>query len=175
MALREDEQRVLRWLSQYGPMTKTMLRKLLYYKPSNTAMKILQSLKRDHYIAEIQNGDFFAIDKFCTLHYKMIMAVWVMLQFVQQIDPDGHRQADFPSQIFFLKENSAYEIIVLDANEGHRLRLLQLQEHTKYIIVVPDMAMAEDLVLPEAPYLFATTEFQTWTKEPKITFYSAGG
>lgn len=175
MALREDEQRVLRWLSQYGPMGKTMLRKLLHYKPSTTAMKILQSLKRDRYITEIQNGDYFAIDRFCTPDPRMVSAVWIMIQFIEHIHPDEHRLADMPAQIFFLKDQVAYEIIVLERGEEHRLQLLQIQKNTKYIIVIPDMRMEEDLFLPDAPCLLATMEYETLIKDPKITFYSAGG
>ena len=64
-----------------------------------------------------------------------------------------------------------YEILVLNPDEEHLVRLLQPQKNTKYILVVPNMEMAESLQLPDAPCLFATAE-PTEKEEPKITFYS---
>ena len=41
----------------------------------------------------------------------------------------------------------------------------------KYIIVVPDMDMVEQLQLPDAPCLFATVTPNGF-EEPEITFYT---
>ncbi len=61
--------------------------------------------------------------------------------------------------------------MVLYEGEQSQLRLLQPQEDLKYIIIVPHIAMAEKLKLPDAPCLFATVDFQG-DEEPKIIFYS---
>ena len=90
---------------------------------------------------------------------------------IEQIDPEAHWQADAPAQISFLKDKTAYEIVVLYEDEDHLARLLQPQEDTKYIFVVPNMGFANKLMLPDAPCLFATVE-QTEAGTPKITFYS---
>lgn len=102
----------------------------------------------------------------------MITAVWVLLQFIEQIAPEAHWQADAPAQISFLKDKTAYEIVVLYEDEDHLVRLLQPQEDTKYILVVPNMEFANKLILPDAPCLFATVD-QTECEAPKITFYSS--
>jgi len=167
----EDEQLVLRWLSQYGPLSKNVLRRLLHYKNTETRDRILAGLRRRRYIYEIQGGRFFAVDKYDKPVPRMQTAVWVLLQFSQQIQPDHHYQATVPSQIFFLKEKQIYEILVLKEGEEHLVRLLQPQKNTKYIIVVPNMEMAEDLPIPKAPCLFETVE-PTEKEEPKVTFYS---
>ena len=57
-------------------------------------------------------------------------------------------------------------------DEDHLVRLLQPQEDTKYILVVPNMEFANKLILPDAPCLFATVD-QTECEAPKITFYSS--
>lgn len=171
MALMEEEQLILSWLSQYGPLPKTAIRHLLPYKQGQTVNRILQGLKRRRYIVEIEDGAYLATDRYCEPKQRMLAAVWVLIQFAQQIAPGSHHQADSPSQIFFLKESIAYEIVVLYEGEDHLLRLLQPQEDTKYIIVVPDRSMVERLPLPDAPCLFATVEPSDET-EPKITFYS---
>lgn len=54
----------------------------------------------------------------------------------------------------------------------HPASLLQPQEDTKYILVVPNMEFANKLILPDAPCLFATVD-QTECEAPKITFYSS--
>lgn len=56
--------------------------------------------------------------------------------------------------------------------QDHLVRLLQPQEDTKYILVVPNMEFANKLILPDAPCLFATVD-QTECEAPKITFYSS--
>lgn len=174
MPLMEDEQLVLRWLSQYGPLSKNVLRRFLHYKNTETRDRILVGMRRRRYIYEIQGGKYYAVDKYDKPVPKMQTAVWVLLQFSKQIKPDHHYQATVPSQIFFLKGKLIYEILVLREGEEHLIRLLQPQENTKYIIVVPNMEMAENLQLPKAPCLFATVE-PTDKEEPKITFYSAQG
>ena len=171
MPLMEDEQLVLRWLSQYGPLSKGVLHRLLYYKPFETKKRILAGMKRRRYICEIQGGKYFAVDKYDKPVPKMQTAIWVLLQFSEQIQPDHHYQASIPSQIFFLKGKLLYEILVLNEGEDHLVRLLQPQENTKYIFVVPNMEMAENLVLPDAPCLFAMVE-PTDREEPKVTFFT---
>ena len=100
-----------------------------------------------------------------------MLAVWVLLKFIDFVDPMAHYPAVYPSQLFFLKENTGYEIVVLYEGEGNLLRLLQPQDDLKYIIVLPHISMAAKLKLPKAPCLFATIEFQG-KDEPEILFYS---
>ncbi len=83
----------------------------------------------------------------------------------------AHYPAVYPSQLFFLKDNIGYEIIVLYEGETNLLKLLQPAEDLKYIIVLPVISMAEQLKLPKAPCLFATVDFRGG-EEPEVTFYS---
>jgi len=171
MALIEDERLVLRWLSQYGPLRLPQIWGLLHYRPQRSANRLIQNMKRARRIAPIEGGEYLAIDQYCEPKPRMITAVWVLLQFIEQIDPEAHWQADAPAQISFLKDKTAYEIVVLYEDEDHLARLLQPQEDTKYIFVVPNMGFANKLMLPDAPCLFATVE-QTGAGTSKITFYS---
>ena len=72
---------------------------------------------------------------------RTIMAVWVLLKFIELVDPMAHYSAVYPSQLFFLKENNGYEIVVLYEGEENLLRLLQPSEDLKYIIVLPVISM----------------------------------
>jgi len=54
--LLQDEQYVVRWLSQYGALTRTQVIKLLRDKSHKTAEQIIGNLKRQMMIAEISGG-----------------------------------------------------------------------------------------------------------------------
>ena len=158
MALMEDERLILRWLSQYGPLRWLQIRGLLYYRPQRSVNRLVQNMKHARRIAAIEDGEYLAVDQYCEPKQRMITAVWVLLQFIEQIDPEAHWQADAPAQVSFLKDKTAYEIVVLYEDEDHLVRLLQPQGDTKYILVVPNMEFANKLILPDAPCLFATVD-----------------
>ena len=168
--LLQDEINIVKWLSQYGALPKTQLIRMLQ-KPRNTAEKILRNLKRESRIADVSGGYYIGLDALCRPNQRTIIAVWVLLQFIESVDPMAHYPAVYPSQLFFLKENTGYEIVVLHEGEEHLLRLLQPSEDLKYIIVLPVISMAERLKLPKAPCLFATVDY-CGNDEPKVNFYS---
>ena len=170
--LLEDERNVIKWLSQYGALPKAQVIRLLRDKSPETAAKILRNLKREHQITDIAGGYYLAVDEMCKPDQRTILAVWVLLKFIDYVDPMAHYPAVYPSQIFFLKENIGYEIVVLYDGEQHLAKLLQPQDdEMKYIFVLPSIAMASKMVLPKAPCLFATVNF-AGEEEPDITFYS---
>ena len=168
--LLQDEQYVVKWLSQYGALPKTQIVRMLQ-KPPQTADKILRNLKKQMRIADVSGGYYIGLDSMCQPDQRTILAVWVLLKFIDYVDPMAHYPAVYPSQIFFLKENCGYEIVVLYEGEQSLLRLLQPQEDLKYIIVLPHISMAARLRLPDAPCLFAMVDFQG-AEEPTVTFYS---
>lgn len=166
----QDEQHVVKWLSQYGALPKTQIIKMLQ-KPPNTADKILRNLKKQMRIADVSGGYYIGLDSMCKPDQRTIMAVWVLLKFIDQVDPMAHYPAVYPSQLFFLKENVGYEIVVLYEGEQSLLRLLRPEEDLKYIIILPHISMANTLRLPKAPCLFATVDYNG-ENEPEVYFYS---
>ncbi len=168
--LMTDEQYVVKWLSQYGALTKTQIMKMLQ-KPPQTADKILRNLKKQMRISDVSGGYYLGLDSMCQPDQRLILAVWVLLKYIDQVEPMAHYPAVYPSQLFFLKQNTGYEIVVLYEGEENLLRLLQPQEDLKYIIVVPHISMAANMRLPSAPCLFATVDFKG-EEEPEIVFYS---
>lgn len=168
--LLQDEQYVVRWLSQYGALPKSQLIRMLQ-KSDRTAEKILRNLKRQMRIADVSGGYYIGLDAMCQPDQRMVLAVWVLLKFIDYVEPMAHYPAVYPSQIFFLKENYGYEIVVLYDGEQNLLRLLQPEDDLKYIIVLPHISMAAGLKLPNAPCLFATVDFQG-AEEPEVIFYS---
>ena len=169
--LLQEEQYVFRWLSQYGTLTKKQIVALLHHKPEATAERIISNLLRSRLIFRTGGGVYLSSDPLSKPDERLLTAIWILTKFIQSIDPMAHYRADYPSQIFFLKDTVGYEVVVLNQDEGHLLRLLQPQDDLKYIIVVPDIGMVPNLPLPDAPCLFATVDL-TDAGGADITFYS---
>lgn len=165
-----DEQYVVKWLSQYGALPRAQIIKMLQ-KPPQTAEKILRNLKRQMRIADVSGGYYIGLDPMCQPDQRMILAIWVLLRFIDKVEPMAHYPAVYPSQLFFLKENVGYEIVVLYDGEQNLLKLLQPQEDMKYIVVVPRIDMVSTVRPPNAPCLFATVDF-CGQDEPEVRFYS---
>ena len=172
--LLQEEQHIVHWLTQYGALTRTQVIRLLKDKPPQTAEKIIRSLKREMMIHEIDGGYYLGVDPMRKTDQRIMLAVWVLLQFVDRLEPMAHYPATYPSQLFFLKENMGYEIVVLYDGEQHLARLLQPQEELRYIFVLPRISMAQELVLPSVPCLFATVDYNG-QEIPTVRFYSEGG
>lgn len=168
--LLKEEQYVIKWLSQYGALPKTQIIKMLQ-KSDAAAEKIIKNLKKRMQIDDVGGGYYIGLDSVCTPDQKLIAAVWVLLKFIDKVDPMAHYPAVYPSQLFFLKENIGYEIVVLYEGEQSQLRFLQPEEDLKYIIVVPHKSMIEKLRLPNAECLFATVDY-TGNEEPEVIFYN---
>ena len=163
--LLDDERHVIKWLSQYGALTKTQVIRLLRDKTPETAEKILKQLNVEKprlikalavagVFGNVIGGYYLALDGLCKPDQRTILAVWVLLRFIDYVDPMAHYPAVYPSQIFFLKENTGYEIVVLYDGEQHLSKLLQPQDdEMKYIFVLPNIAMASQMMLPKAPCL----------------------
>ena len=168
--LLQDEQYVVKWLSQYGALPKTQIIRMLQ-KPPHTAEKILKNLKKQMQISDVGGGYYLGLDHMCHPDQRTILAVWVLLKFIDYVEPMAHYPAVYPSQLFFLKENMGYEIVVLYEGESGNLRLLQPEEDLKYIIILPHISMAGQLKLPNAPCLFATVDY-CGKEEPEVYFYA---
>lgn len=157
------------WSSGWA-LPKSQLTRMLQ-KPPQTAERIIKNLEKQMRAADVGGGYYVGLDSLCRPDQRTILAVWVLLKFIDYVDPMAHYPAVYPSQIFFLKENVGYEIVVLYEGEQGLLRLLQPQDDLKYIIVLPRISMAEKLKLPKVPCLFATVGFEG-AEEPEVTFYT---
>lgn len=173
--LLQEEQYVVHWLTQYGVLTKNQVIQMLHDRPPEAAKKVIRNLKRELMICEISGGYYLGIDSMSKPDQRTILAVWVLLQFIGQVEPMAHYPAIYPSQIFFLKGNVGYEIVVLYDGEQHLTRLLRPEEDLKYIFVLPHISMAQELVIPSSvPSLFATVDY-SGQDVPTVKFYTEGG
>ena len=170
--LLQDENFFLKWLSQFGTMTRAQAVRMLR-KPEQTANKIIRNLIREQRIAELCKGEILAMDELCKVNNKLTLAIWVLLQFIDKINPMDHYPATHPSQLFFLKENVGYEVVVLLEGEAPMAMLLEPYKDIKYIIVVENVGMIARVPIPEATCIFATVDYQE-NADPLVRFYSEG-
>ena len=168
--LLDEERYVVKWLSQYGALQKTQVIRMLN-KPRRTAEKILQNLRKQLMIADLASGYFIGLDNLCQPDYRMITAVWVLTEFIDKINPLSHYPATYPAQLFFLKDNTGYEVMVVREGENELLRFLKPEEDLKYIIVLPNVRMLSELKLPKADIIFATVNFKG-ESEPEVSFFA---
>lgn len=170
--LLDEEKLVIKWLSQYHALKRAQVVGMLHEKTPDVAEKIIKNLIKTNMICELPGG-YLALDHMDEIDSRTVTAIWVLLKFIDKIEPNAHYPSTYPSQIFFLKENIGYEIMVLYDGEQHLTRLLQIDdEDTKYIFVTPDVGYTQELVLPETPCLFATvTETEAVAD---VVFYQGG-
>lgn len=146
-----DEQLIINALRQYDCLKKEQLIQLLYYKPRDIAEKILNSLVKRQLLLVDESGNV-KHDPRCDYNFKTEIAFWILLKYIQVINPDEHYKANYPSEIYFLKEKNQYEIVVLRADEEYVLGMLSNTERgsnddddesdeTRYIIAVPKLSM----------------------------------
>lgn len=168
--LLKDEQYVIKWLSQYGALPKAQIMGLLQ-KNEEATRRILKGLRAQQRLFYISDGYYVGLDPMCRPDQRTLIAVWVLLKFIDKVDPLAHHPATYPSQIFFLKENIGYEIVVLYEGDEDRTRLLEMEDGKKYIIVVSKPSQIAKLHLPDVPCLFATVDFAD-EEVPDIHFFT---
>lgn len=184
--LLKEEKLVLHCLSLYGCLRWEQLIKLMKNKPKETADKILIGLKKRQYIIDDESG-YVKLDYKTEPDQKIIAAFWILLQYIDKIDFNAHYPANYPSEIFFLRDNIQYEIIALNPNEENLIKMLFLENRNnstseedvmKYIIVVPDTDTIENCLknIPESvienkQVLFTTIEYDYDTGIPNIQYY----
>lgn len=183
--LLKEEKLVLSCLEIYECLKWEQLVKLMYNKQPDTAAKILTGLKKRQYIVEDECG-YVKLDPRSQPDQKTIYSFWILLKYIDKIN-NAHYAANFPSSIFFLKDNVQYEIMMLYANEENLVKMLFLENKNtskdeedaiKYIIIVPNEETIENClggipeqVLANGQVLFATVEYSPDEEEPNIQYF----
>ena len=165
-----DERTIMYCLSQYESISMEQAIRFLHRKPNQTAQKIIRSLRKQHRISFLKGGSYIGAAPVSKAAPKTEAAIWVLLRYIDQIGPMDHRKADYPSQIYFIRNRSAYEIIVLGEGEQQLTSLLHPRDEIKYIIIVPDERMISTVRLPNAPCMFATVTYGDGDA-PEVSFY----
>lgn len=178
--LLKEEQVVIDCLSKYYCLKWEQLVQLLHYKTEDVAKRILSGLKKRQIIMEDGAG-YIMLDPRTTPDPKTIAAFWVLLKFIKRINPREHYRAEYPSDIFFLKENVQYEIVVLNKGEEHLISMLkgynrtsssEEEDEVRYIIVVQDEEQIEECLnkIGGMKVLFASVTYGEG-EVPEVDFY----
>ena len=101
-----DEKIIMYWLSQYGVMIQEQALMLLYDKPRQTAQKIIRGLIKNNRICYINGGYYIGAGPMCKPDEKTITAIWVLLRYIGKIGIYDHHSANYPGQIYFLKDQT---------------------------------------------------------------------
>lgn len=156
-----DERLVKQWLSMYGALPRMQIMKLLNKNKISDATNLIKGLVRRGELYEQDGGVFLALDPRQRMSERIIKALWVLIYYREKIEPDNHYPADFPSEIYFLKDNQEYEIFVLNKGEEFKLNHLKRREGVRYIIVVPTIeeSYISSLAIPNIEYIYATVDY----------------
>lgn len=164
--LLSEEQLVVQWLSQYGPLPIDLVRTWLSYKPQNVQDKILKNLLIHGFIYQVAEN-ILTIDPTMVIpNEDIVRAGWVLSR-LDGIDPHAHYPARFPAQIHFLSHQFGVDIMVIHPGSEHLVYLLESSEQLKYIFVIEDIAQLPLAVPDDVPYMIA------YAPTPShITFYT---
>lgn len=164
--LLSEEQLVVKWLSQYGPLPIDLVRTWLSYKPQNVQEKILNNLLTHGFIHQ-PSAHILTIDPTMVIpNEDIVLAGWVLSR-LEGIDPHAHYPARYPAQIHFLSHQFGVDIMVIHPGSEHLVYLLESSEQLKYIFVIEDIAQLPLAVPDDVPYMIACAPSPS-----HITFYT---
>ena len=78
--LLQEEQHIIRWLTQYGALAKAQVIRMLRDKTPKIAEKIVRNLKREQMIFDIAGGYYLGVDSVCQPDQRIILAFYSNLQ-----------------------------------------------------------------------------------------------
>ena len=129
-----EEKMIMYCLSQYESILMDQAIRFLYHKPNQTAQKIIRGLRKQHRLSYLHEGSYIGAGPVSKADPKTEEAIWVLLRYIDQIGHMAHRKADYPSQIYFIRDETAYEILVLREGEERLTAHLHPRDDMKYII-----------------------------------------
>lgn len=89
---------MVKWLSQYGALPKSQVIRMLQ-KPRSTAEKILRNLRRQMLVSDISGGYYIGTDPMSKPDQRTILSIWVLLKFIEQVDPMYPGEYLLPSKL----------------------------------------------------------------------------
>lgn len=147
--VREDDKIIMDCIYEYGALTKEQLRQYMKHLSDDVFDRAIYDLNKKQYIYE--HGDYVYTDSRTPLDPKTIKAFWVFLRFMEKVPTirfNSHCRGPHISQIFFMKDNSEYQIVVIDNDELPKINILVKNKdltYLKYIIIVPGISIAREI------------------------------
>jgi len=150
--MRQEEDEILYCIEQFGTLTRNQLLRFIK-KERNVTDKILSNLVKRGYI--FTKNDYFSSTPKMEYNERMIEAFWVMAQFNEEINPKEYYVANYPAQIFFIKDNKPYEIISFKPGDENLISIISHRakisnEEIRYIFAVNCESILSDI--PPLPF-----------------------
>lgn len=171
----DDERFVTDLLSDFGILPRRLVVSLLNKDHPETADKIIRKLRNSNRIVLVKEI-YIAANRYCKPDPRKTTALWVVTKFLNSEGiTAGLYPCRLPSVVTFIRNYEPYEVIVLNDDEDYLLAAADVDNNTKYIIVVPSPDSAEKLKhlkkFNSARYILATVKYSSMDEEPEINFY----
>lgn len=171
----KQEEHTLRWLSKCGPLEKAQVIQLL--GGDSTGKKRLKRLLTYRMVCLIMDGQYVSLRTRDKPEKESVTAVWVFLNFLKDASMSVALESGIfmvaPTRLLFIKNNHIYQIVVVDPRKLYMIRGMERFQDMRYIFVVPDLDIVEELRLPDDPCLFCTVSDRPAQGRagPEISFY----
>ncbi len=161
-------------LTDFGILPKCLVIALLNKQNPETAERLLRRLRNENKIVPVREI-YLAANRYCKPDLRNTTALWVVTRFLTEEGITGLYPCRLPSVATFIRNNEAYEIIVLGEDEDYLLAGADVNKDTKYIIVVPDPSASVRFrhleKFDDVRYILATVKYTAMDEEPQISFY----
>ena len=178
--LLKEERIIVDFLKKYECLRIEQVKELISHKPEDMQESIINGLARRHFI--FVDGANVKISPHSSQDQKMLMAFWVFLHFKDEESMMSNFRADYPSNIFFLRKNTPYEIVAIDKGQSNLIKSLTLNNRLssddgkqKYIVAVPDEKTLLEAVEASKglDVIFAIVPFTAPGQVPEVQFLKA--
>ncbi len=161
-------------LTDFGILPEKLVIALLNKQNPETAGRLLRKMRNANRIVPV-NGIYLAANRYCKPDLRSTTALWIVTKFLTEDGVSGIYPCKLPSVVTFIRNNEAYEVIVINEGEDYLLAGSDVDRETKYIIVVPDPGKANGIRyldrFSDARFILATVEYSSMDVEPEIIFF----
>lgn len=171
--MRPEEDEIMYCLQQFGILKREQIIRLIKKNRSVTE-KIINNLIKAHFVFE--DGEYIALTPNASKERdsKLLMAFWVLTEFKDQLNPKDYYRAEYPAQIFFIKNDQEYEIVSFKPSDEHIVSILlnkaQISKDIHYIFAVDSESMLSQI--PKMPNEYKVD--YAVVKNGKVNFYGLG-
>ena len=161
-------------LADFGILPEKLVIALLNKQNPETAERLIRRLRNENRIVPV-SGIYLAANRYCKPDLRSTTALWIVTRFLTEDGVSGIYPCRLPSVVTFIRNNEAYEVIVIDDGEDYLLAGTDVDKDTKYIIAVTDPEEAGRLRYLDrfrgVRYILASVTYTSMDEEPEIVFY----
>ncbi len=157
---RKEATQLLRDISTYQAIRHDQLLRMYPGKEEKTE-NLLRHLVRQGRIVHRPKENIYCCDAEVTPEPEMLAALWVLIDFVEQIE--YHSAADFPAKLVFLAQRELYEVIYVAVGQEAIVEVAvgnRQEDVERRFVIVEDPQQISNLHIPQV-YAYCTVDRQT--------------